>query len=97
MSELFQNINKFSNSTALIDEKLGEVSYSDLVEKSDEIKKKLNSNSIALLIADNSSEFVIGYIAFLTKKKIISILVDNSFSNEFISKIFFSIQKVLPS
>ena len=60
MSELFQNINKFSNSTALIDEKLGEVSYSDLVEKSDEIKKKLNSNSIALLIADNSSEFVIG-------------------------------------
>ena len=89
MSELFKNINKFGNSTALIDEKLGEVSYSDLVEKSDEIKKKLNSNSIALLIADNSSEFVIGYIAFLRKKKIISILVDNSFSNEFISKIFF--------
>ena len=41
MSELFKNINKFGNSTALIDEKLGEVSYSDLVEKSDEIKKKI--------------------------------------------------------
>ena len=89
MGELFNNINKFSNSTALIDEKLDKISYSDLIEKSDEIKKKIKFNSVALLVGDNSAEFVIGYLAFLRKKKIISILLDNSFSNEFISKIFF--------
>ena len=85
MGELFNNINKFSNSTALIDEKLDKISYSDLIEKSDEIKKKIKLNSVALLVGDNSAEFVIGYLAFLRKKKIISILLDNSFSNEFIS------------
>ncbi len=90
MSELFKNLNKFNNTIALIDEKFGKISYSDLIEKSCEIKKKISSNSIALLVADNSSEFVMGYIAFLRKKKIISILVDNSFTNEFISKIFFT-------
>ena len=69
MGELFNNINKFSNSTALIDEKLDKISYSDLIEKSDEIKKKIKFNSVALLVGDNTAEFVIGYLAFLRKKK----------------------------
>ena len=32
------------------------------------VKKKIASNSVALLISDNKSEFITGYIAFLKKK-----------------------------
>ena len=73
MSELFKNLNKFNNTIALIDEKFGKISYSDLIEKSCEIKKKISSNSIALLVADNSSEFVMGYIAFEEEKNYFNI------------------------
>ena len=87
MVNLFDNLKKFKNSTALIDEKFGKISYAKLASDSKLIEKKLNANSIALLIADNNYEFVAGYVAFLRKKKIISIIIDNSFSENFFSDI----------
>jgi long-subunit acyl-CoA synthetase (AMP-forming) len=87
MSNLFDNLKKFKNSTALVDEKFGKISYAKLILDSEAIEEKLRSNSIALLIADNNYEFVTGYVAFLKKKNVISIIVDNSFSYEFISDI----------
>ena len=87
MVNLFDNLKKFKNSTALIDEKFGKISYAKLASDSKLIEKKLNANSIALLIADNNYEFVAGYVAFLRKKNIISIIIDNSFSENFFSDI----------
>ena len=84
MSNLFDNLEKFKNSTALVDEKFGKISYAKLVSDSEAIEEKLSSNSIALLIADNNYEFVTGYVAFLKKKNVISIIVDKSFSSKFI-------------
>jgi len=86
MIKIFKNFSKNFNSISLIDE-FGTLTYKDLISGSSKIKKLIKLNSIALLIADNSSAFVVGYIAFLSKEKIINILVDNSFSVEFIEKI----------
>lgn len=87
MINLFDDLKKFNSSIALIDEKFGKLSYARLVNQSEKIEEKLISNSLALLIADNKSEFVTGYIAFLKKKNIISILIDNTFSKKFIINI----------
>ena len=84
MKSLFNNFYKFSNSIALIDEKYEKITYSALIRCSDEIKSKLKSKSVAVLISNNNTDFICGYIAFLRKKNIISILVDISLSKEFI-------------
>ena len=84
MKSLFNNFYKFSNSIALIDEKYEKITYSTLIRCSDEIKSKLKSKSVAVLISNNNADFIYGYIAFLKKKNIISILVDISLSKEFI-------------
>ena len=86
MVKIFKNFYKNQDSIALIDNQFGNFKYKDLLYNSDKIKKIIKSNSVALLIADNNSEFVAGYVAFLSKKNIISILVDRSFSIEFILK-----------
>lgn len=86
MVKIFRNFYKYKNSIALIDNKFGNFTYKDLLYNSAKINKLIKSNSVALLIADNNSEFVLGYVAFLSKKNIISILVDSSFSIEFILK-----------
>ena len=86
MTNLFRKKLTSQNQVALINENES-ISYRELIKQSDKIKKEIESNSIVLLIADNSSAFVVGYVAFLSKEKTINILVDNSFSDEFIVKI----------
>lgn len=87
MSNLFKDLKKNKKKISLIDEKFGEISYSHLVSEAEKVQNKITSNSVALLISDNRSEFVTGYIAFLQKKNVISIIIDQTFSINFILKI----------
>jgi len=86
MFEILNNSRKYKNNIALI---YGEknISYGNLVFESNKIQKFINSNTVSLLVADNYSDFVVGYLAFLRKKNTINIIVDSSFSIEFIDKI----------
>ena len=86
MFKVFNNIDKFNNNTALISSQKF-ISYNNLFLESKKIEKLLESNSVSLLIADNHIDFIIGYVAFLNKKNIITILVDNTFAEDFINKI----------
>ena len=63
------------------------ISYEDLLKTSELLEKKIHQNSVSLLIAENNIDFVKGYVGFLNKKNNISILVDESFSIEFLQKI----------
>lgn len=87
MSNLFKDLKRYKKKISLIDEKFGEITYSQLINEAEKVKKKIASNSVALLISDNKSEFITGYIAFLQKKNIISIIIDQTFSVNFILKI----------
>ena len=71
MSNLFKDLKRYKKKVSLIDEKFGEITYSQLINEAEKVKKKIASNSVALLISDNKSEFITGYIAFLQKKNII--------------------------
>ena len=86
MFEILENARKNKNNIALI---CGEkkISYGNLFFASNELQKIINSNTVSLLVADNYSDFVVGYLAFLNKKNTINIIVDSSFSVEFIDKI----------
>lgn len=60
--------NKFGNSTAIINEDGSEVSYSEIFEKSLDIKNKISSHDLVLLCADNSFESILIYYSCLLHK-----------------------------
>ena len=66
MFEILENARKYKNNIALI---CGEkkISYGNLFFASNELQKIINSNTVSLLVADNYSDFVVGYLAFLNK------------------------------
>ena len=85
--EMFNNFKKNLNSIALIDEKIGNFKYKDLINQINITKDKIKNNSIVLLIADNTAPFVLGYVSFLSCKNVINILLDISFSEDFINDV----------
>ena len=88
MYKIFNKIKKFNNKIALVNENNEKISYKELIKESNKIIHKVKSNSVVLLVADNNINFVKGYVAFLIKKKLISILIDNSTSIDFVKKIY---------
>ena len=68
MSKIFNNFSIFKSKVALISENYN-VSYYDLINQSEKIKKNIKSKTISLIIAQNNPNFIIGYVAFLRKKK----------------------------
>lgn len=86
--EFFKRFQNYKNRVALKDNE-NSIFYKDLIKNSQTILKKIKANSIALLIAKNNISFINGYISFLKKKNIISILADDSFDSKFIKKIIF--------
>ena len=88
MYKIFNKIKKFNNKIALVNENNEKISYKELIKESNKIIHKVKSNSVVLLVADNNINFVKGYVAFLRKKKLISILIDNSTSIDFVKKIY---------
>jgi long-chain acyl-CoA synthetase len=85
--EIFKNFKKNLNSIALIDEKIGNFKYKDLINQMGVTKDRIKNNSVVLLIADNSAHFVLGYVSFLSCKNVINILLDISFSEDFIKDV----------
>ena len=83
------------NSIALIDEKIGNFKYKDLINQINITKDKIKNNSIVLLIADNTAPFVLGYVSFLKLKNVINILLDISFSEDFINDVIKSINQIM--
>ena len=87
MKKFFSSPKKEYKKIALIDENLNKITYSTLYKKADQISKHISNNSVALLIAENSFEFIAGYLALMNKNKVIKIILDSSFSKDYIKKI----------
>ena len=68
MYKILNNLQVYKNNTALMTEN-NSITYNDLIKKSDKIKKKIKSNTISLMVAQNNLNFITSYIAFLRKKK----------------------------
>ena len=79
---------KFENKIALIDVNDNKYTYGDLIIELKNLKKKFVKNSLILIVVSNSFESFVGYFSFLDKsKKCTTIILDESFGNEYFNKI----------
>jgi len=86
MQKLFKNLKKFNNKIALIDSDGTEYSYNELLKKTEFINSKIEGGSLILILASNTVESIIGYVAFIRSKNT-SILLDKSFKTSYVEKI----------
>ncbi len=78
-------VGKSKKNVVLIDENNNEITQLELHNKIKRISKLLKTNSIVIIIADNCLDFVASYIASMNKSKIITLLLDKSFSLDYIT------------
>ena len=86
MSKLFKNLKKFNNKIALIDLDEKKYSYKEILKVANQIDSKIENQSLIVMIADNNTESIMGYISFIRSNNI-TILLDKSFKIEYIQKI----------
>ncbi len=72
---LFKSFYKFSKKIALISSNLGNLTYQNLIQETNEFKKIIPKRSLVLIITSNSFAPIISYIAGV-KNDFVSILVD---------------------
>ena len=81
-------LKRFNNNIALIDANKNRYSYSDFIVEIKKFNKKFHKNSLILIVVSNTFESFVGYFAFLDKsKKCTTIILDESFGNEYFNKI----------
>ena len=86
MSKLFQNLEKFKNKTALIDEMGIKYTYNQVIKKTKSLNSTINKKSLILLVASNSAASIMGYVSFIRSNNT-SIILDKSFKFEYVKKI----------
>ena len=86
MQKIFLNLRKHHNKIALIDNNFEKYNYSFIADYAKKFNKCINDRSLILMIGSNQAASAIGYISFL-KLNYILILLDESFSNQYIKKL----------
>ena len=75
--DIFQNLQKFGNSTALIEDNLNEISYSEILEETIKISKHIDRRSLIIIFSSNTIESIVGYISFCIKKNVVMLVERN--------------------
>ena len=78
--ELFKKLKVFKNHTALISSATGSISYGNIINIINEIKKLIPKRSLIFLISDNNVASIISYI-FSIKNNSIIMIVDIKTNN----------------
>ncbi len=85
-SNVFESLNKFYNTTALITDDLHSIDYKDLVEISDDFGRKIPARNVVLLICENGIESIASYVGFI-RSGVVPLLIDSSTNETFIENI----------
>lgn len=84
---LFRSFNKFKNKLAIIDDDDTELSYKQVLIRTNEIKKKIKKRSLILIISENSLASLLAYI-FCILNNHVGIIISSKTSKNSILKIF---------
>ena len=84
---LFRSFNKFKNNIAIIDKEHSDLSYKQVLTKTNEIKKKIKKRSLILIISENSLGSLLAYI-FCIKNNHVGIIINSKTTKNNILKIF---------
>ena len=74
--KLFKSFNKFKDNIALIDNKNTKISYKEIINQSNKIKKKIKKRSLILIISENSIGSLLSYI-FCILDNHVAIIIDS--------------------
>ena len=81
-----KGIEKFNSNICLISKNKKNITYKEVIIKSDEISKNLNSRSLIFVLADNNTEFFISYISFF-RKGLVQMLLNPKTSTEILASL----------
>ena len=84
---LFKNFYKYKNNIAIIDKENSDLTYKQILEETNKIKKKIKNKSLVLILSENSIGSLLAYI-FCILNNHVAIIVDSKTSKENIIKIF---------
>lgn len=84
---LFKFFKKFKNNIAIIDRENSDLSYKQIIEKTNEIKKKIKRRSLILIISENSIGSLLAYIFCITNNHV-GIIINSKTDKKEIIKIF---------
>lgn len=87
MKNFFFKFNPSSKKIILVDEDENLISEQEFNKKVTKISQYLNKSSVIIVIADNSFEFIAGYAAAINLENTITILLDKSFSKNYMDNI----------
>lgn len=86
MQKIFSNIEKHHSKIAFIDNNFKEYNYSYVIQCVEKFRKCIQNKSLILMIGSNQAASALGYVSFLKLNHTL-ILLDESFSNEYIKKL----------
>ena len=84
---LFNNLEKFSSNTCVIDDDLIEYNYKDLLLNVKKLSKHLTKRSVGFLICKNNYEFVISYVSLIRSKTVFFLINKDTVEKKFLSLI----------
>ena len=76
----FNRIEKFGSNICFIDENKKKVLYNDVFNKSETLCKNLQSRNLIVVLAENQTEFIVGYMGFF-RKGLVQMLLDSKITN----------------
>ena len=83
---MFNNLKKYKNKQALVGENNIKITYEELIKETNDINKKIEKNSLILLVSDNSIPSILGYVSFL-KNNHITLIMDKNFDKKYLENI----------
>ena len=83
---MFNNLKKYKNKHALVGENNIKITYEELIKETNDINKKIEKNSLILLVSDNSIPSILGYVSFL-KNNHITLIMDKNFDKKYLENI----------
>tara|TARA_B100000029_G_scaffold514881_1_gene619457 strand:+ start:6394 stop:7815 length:1422 start_codon:yes stop_codon:yes gene_type:complete len=84
---LFRSFNKFKNNIAIIDKEHSDLSYKEVLTKTNEIKKKIKKRSLILIVSENSLGSLLAYI-FCIINNHVGIIINSKTTTNNILKTF---------
>jgi len=76
----FNRIEKFGSNICFIDENKKKVLYNNVFKKSETLCKNLQSRNLIVVLAENQTEFIVGYMGFF-RKGLVQMLLDSKITN----------------
>jgi long-subunit acyl-CoA synthetase (AMP-forming) len=87
MKKNFFDIGNSKKKIVVVDEENNEISQYELNRKTQHISELFENNSVVIIVADNCLDFISCYIAAMNKSNVITLLLDKTFSTEYIQSL----------